>query len=190
MRLARLVTWGCALGVPATLFMDVGSSAVRAAGLTRGLPPAAMGRWFGYMGHGSFAHTDVLAATPLPGELGIALVAHYCIGSALAAGYLLVSRRAGSTSPRARAGLAVAYGTATSLISLFVMYPAMGYGLFGRAAPGELRLFSTSLINHVLFGIGLALSSFLLRRRIDSALAVHSPVASSALSGGRADPSS
>jgi hypothetical protein len=35
------------------------------------------------------------------------------------------------------------------------MFPAFGFGLLGLRGPPELRLFTTSLINHLFYGFGL-----------------------------------
>ena len=35
------------------------------------------------------------------------------------------------------------------------MFPALGFGLFGLRGPSELRLLSTSVVNHLFYGFGL-----------------------------------
>jgi len=46
------------------------------------------------------------------------------------------------------------------------MFPAMGFGLFGFRGPTELRLLSTALVNHLFFGVGLALAAILVFPRL------------------------
>jgi hypothetical protein len=42
------------------------------------------------------------------------------------------------------------------------MFPAMGFGLLGLRGPRELRLLRTAIVNHALFGLGLALAASLI----------------------------
>ena len=51
--------------------------------------------------------------------------------------------------------VAVGYGLATCVFPWFLVFPALGFGLFGRKGPPELRLFTSSLMNHLFYGFGL-----------------------------------
>jgi hypothetical protein len=42
------------------------------------------------------------------------------------------------------------------------MFPAFGFGVFGRKGPPGLKLFTTSLINHLFYGLGLCWAANLL----------------------------
>lgn len=148
-------------GVVGTLFMDVGAIVLRRAGLTRGVEPAQLARWFGWLLHGRFAHEDIRAAPDINFPLPAAVLVHYGIGIALASLFWFVLRAVGEERSWTPV-LGVPYGVATSLFAWFVMFPAMGFGLFGNAAP-ELLLFRSSLVNHLLYGVGLALAARFLR---------------------------
>jgi hypothetical protein len=50
---------------------------------------------------------------------------------------------------------ALAYGLATCVFPWFLVFPALGFGLFGRKGPPELKLFTSSLMNHLFYGFGL-----------------------------------
>jgi hypothetical protein len=91
---------GVLIGALATLFMDVlnlAGSRTGAVGLFR---PAFLGRWVGHMFRGTFTHSDIRAAPPIRWELALGELAHYSIGGALGAFYLLLSEASG-VSPRA-----------------------------------------------------------------------------------------
>ena len=71
------------------------------------------------------------------GELWLGLAAHYFTGITLTLAYLEAARRSGR-----RPGLAAgtAYGLATAVLPLLLMYPSMGYGLGGRRSGDARRL--------------------------------------------------
>ncbi len=50
----------------------------------------------------------------------------------------------------------------TNLLPWLILFPAMGFGWFGGAAPPELQLPRTSVVNHAVFGVGIAWSTRLL----------------------------
>ena len=41
------------------------------------------------------------------------------------------------------------------IIPWFLVFPALGFGLFGLKGPPELKLFTTSFLNHLAYGFGL-----------------------------------
>lgn len=50
---------------------------------------------------------------------------------------------------------AIGFGVATCVFPWFLVYPALGFGSFGRNGPPELKLFRTSVVNHFFYGLGL-----------------------------------
>jgi hypothetical protein len=56
--------------------------------------------------------------------------------------------------------LALGFGTLTNLLPWLWMFPSMGFGAFGHLAPAELMLLRSSFVNHIIFGAGLALSTY------------------------------
>jgi hypothetical protein len=113
-----------------------------------------IGRWIGYLLRGKFRHTDILQTPPLRGELLLGLAAHYLIGIGLTLVYLglLVAAHA-----RPTAFNAILYGTATTVLPWFLMFPSQGMGWLGRHAPGDAHLACASLFNHIIFGLGITL---------------------------------
>ena len=58
---------------------------------------------------------------------------------------------------------AILYGTATTVLPWFLMFPSQGMGWLGRDAPSDVHLTRISLFNHVIFGLGIALWMAVLR---------------------------
>lgn len=147
-----IVLAACA-GVAATVTMDVLGSISRKLGLTAGASGRWVGRWYLGMLRGRFAHTDIAAIPEQAGEKQAALIGHYVIGVVLAVFYVV-----GAGWLDVSPGLlvvAIAYGLATCVFPLFLVYPALGFGPLGLRAPAGLRPITTSLMNHLFYGFGL-----------------------------------
>ncbi|MCW8985742.1 MAG: DUF2938 domain-containing protein [Thermoanaerobaculales bacterium] len=147
------IVFGVCVGVAATVTMDVLGSASRRIGLTAGAKGQWVGRWYLGIARGQFVHSNISAAAEQAGENRAALVGHYAIGIALAVFYVVGAGWLG-ISPGAFL-VALGYGLATCVFPCFLVYPALGFGLFGFRGPPELKLFTTSLMNHLYYGFGL-----------------------------------
>jgi uncharacterized membrane protein YagU involved in acid resistance len=156
--MSALLKKALVVGVGATLVMDVGAALFRALGVTAGTPPHLFAKWLSYIARGQLVHADIAASPDVPTALPAALAVHYAIGIVLSIGWLAVSRRWLLAGAR-RWAAALAYGLGTIVFAWFLMFPAMGFGPFGANGPEELLLWRTSTINHLLYGLGLALSS-------------------------------
>ena len=151
-------------GILATLAMDVGGGLLRALHLTQGLPPHLIGRWFVTLVREPKVVTTIADVPAVPGELAFALAGHYCIGIALTVAFLATLAATGRRGERRFAFVAaLVFGLLTNLLPWLWMFPAMGYGRFGRAAPAEWALTTTSFMNHLVFAIGLACATRWLR---------------------------
>ena len=156
---------GAAVGVAATVTMDV--AMVAAAKLAAGAfaseknSPEAIGRWAAGLCRGRWRSEDVSAEPPVRGELWLGLAAHYLTGVVLTEAYLAALRRSGL---RPGVAGATAYGIATSVLPLLLMYPSMGYGCWGRRSSDVRRLVSSMLLGHAAFGAGIGLWAAATRR--------------------------
>jgi hypothetical protein len=145
-------------GLLATLTMDVGSTLVRKTGFTAGLEPKLIGRWFASIARGVPIDRTILDVPPLPGELPFAAAGHYLIGIGLTLTlWMLLSVAALRPSAGGGAALGLGFGLITNVLPWLVMFPAMGFGFLGESGPPDLLLFRSSLVNHAIFGVGLAL---------------------------------
>jgi hypothetical protein len=151
--IAETVVYGFCVGVAATVTMDVLSSLGRKTGLVVGAKGIWVGRWYLGIAKGRFVHSNIAVAPEQPGEKRAALVGHYLIGIALAIFYVAGTGWLG-ISPGTFL-VAVGYGVATTVFPWFLVYPALGFGVFGRTGPPELKPFTSSLVNHVFYGFGL-----------------------------------
>ena len=148
------------IGALATITMDLLSMAALKLRLIAFLPPRLTGRWFGLMAQGHFVHSDIAQAPPISHEMAIALPMHYAIGITLGIVYLLASAtleiRPGSLTT------ALSFALGTNFLPWLVMFPAMSYGWFGTHGPPGTRLFTSSLVTHCFYGIGLWLGTSIL----------------------------
>ena len=155
------MVFGVCVGVAATVTMDVLGSASRRVGLAAGAKGQWVGRWYLGIARGKFVHSNIAASPEQAGEKRAALVGHYAIGIALAVLYVVGAGWLG-VSPGGFL-VALGYGFATSVFPWFLVFPALGFGVFGRRGPPELRLFTSSLMNHLFYGFGLWWISKVLR---------------------------
>ena len=148
-----LLMFGVLVGVAATVTMDVLGSIARRVGLAAGAKGQWVGRWYLGIARGKLVHADIAAAPELAGEKQAALVGHYVIGIVLAVFYV-VGAGLLDVSPGGFL-VAIGYGLATCVFPWFLVFPALGFGVFGLKGPPELRLFTSSVMNHLFYGLGL-----------------------------------
>jgi hypothetical protein len=149
---------GIPAGMLATATMDV--AMVAAAELGGGafdsdrVGPGMIGRWAAYLTRGRWRHDDIRLEPPIRGELALGMVTHYATGIVLTQVFVEL---AGATHRRPNLAAATAYGVATSVFPLLVMFPSMGYGFFGLRSREAARLNRIMLLGHVAFGLGIGL---------------------------------
>ena len=140
------------IGVLSTLSMDLLTGVAVRLRLVAPLPPNLVGRWFASVARVQPFHTDIARAAPVNYELLIALLGHYAIGTVLATLFVWGTGAVGWTRSL---GVALTFGVGTCVLPWLLMFPAMGYGVFGLHGPDGTRLFVSSLVSHALFGLGL-----------------------------------
>lgn len=150
---SEMILFGILAGIAATATMDVLAIALGKLGLIAGAKGIWVGRWYLGMLRGRFVHADIAAAPSQPGEKQAALAGHYVIGVVLAVLYVIGSAWL-SLSPDGFL-LALGYGFATTVFPWFLVMPCLGFGAFGMTGPPELKLFRSSLVNHLSYGFGL-----------------------------------
>jgi hypothetical protein len=153
------IGWMAAVGIGATLVMDLWALIQRRLFGIAALDYALVGRWLGHMRHGRFRHDSIVAAQPVPGEKAIGWMTHYAIGVAFA-GLLLAAGGNGwvrDPSP----WLALGVGLLTVAAPYLVMQPAMGFGVAASRLPNPWTARGRSLLNHLVFGAGLYLAALL-----------------------------
>lgn len=153
------VVWVVLVGIGATAVMDVWSQILKRLGVPT-LDYALVGRWAGHLARGKFAHAGIGQAAAIPGERLLGWSMHYAIGIAFAALLVAVQGVGWLRNPAFMPALAV--GTATVVVPLFVMQPAMGARFMASRTPTPLKNCLRSLATHAVFGAGLYLSAALI----------------------------
>jgi len=151
------------MGIFATFFMDllakflVKSKIVRAT-----IEPYIPGRWILYMIRGKFIHEDIHQTPALKNEKPAALISHYLIGIVLMGIYLFLEL----TEPAIRDQLwmPLIFGVATVLLPWLWLYPSIGIGIFARKTNKKSDYIILSSINHLNYGIGMAIWIVLFRQ--------------------------
>jgi hypothetical protein len=149
---------GIPAGVLATVTMDVAMVAASSLGgkafTSDRLGPEMIGRWAAGLARGRWQNSDISREPAQRGELALGLATHYVTGVVLTQAFLLLPRRA-NRPPGFLPG--TAFGIATSVLPLLVMFPSMGYGWFGLRTGDAARLNRIMLLGHVAFGVGIGL---------------------------------
>ena len=151
----NLLISSLALGVFSTLLMDLSNFLAKRYHIHPGGSYALIGRWVGGFFRGQFTYSNILQTSHRKNEVLIGLVAHYLIGITLALIYLVTLSSLGLNPGNFL--LALGFGLLTNILPWFVMFPAFGFGVLARKGPPGNRLLKTSFLNHLSFGIALAL---------------------------------
>lgn len=163
----ELLIGAVVVGLGATLVMDLWTVFLKRA-FDIPLPNYCfVGRWLRHMIDGVFKHPSIAAAAQKPAECTIGWIAHYTIGVlfALALGALATPQWLQSPTLMP----ALIFGIVTVGMPLFIMHPSFGLGLAASKAPNPMQARLRSLMNHVVFGVGLYVSALV----VSSIVEVH-----------------
>jgi hypothetical protein len=142
-----------AIGVGATLLMDLWNLFLKRTFTIPSLSYCLLGRWFRHMLGGTLRHASISAAPRKRYECTVGWMAHYSIGVGLA--LVFVGLTSGDWLARPTVLPALLYGIATVVFPFFIMQPSFGLGIAASrtAHPTQARL--KSLATHIVFGVGL-----------------------------------
>ncbi|MGZ3774397.1 MAG: DUF2938 family protein [Bdellovibrio sp.] len=146
---------GALAGLFSTVLMDVVSSYSKRKGWTHGISANALGGWILGIFSGRLKYETAHASPTLAYEIKIGFISHYSIGVALGGFYAFYLDKLDILSKAPQ--FALIFGFVTNVFPWFILFPALGYGYFGLKGPKELKLFRTSLLNHLIYGMGLFL---------------------------------
>jgi hypothetical protein len=163
---ADYIPYAIAIGIGATVLMDLWNLFLKG---TLGVPSlnlCFLGRWLRHMPR-TFRHASIAAAPPKRFECTVGWIAHYSIGVVLALG--LVALTSGRWLARPTLPVALIYGIGTVVLPLFILQPSLGLGIASSRTPKPVRARLKSLATHIVFGVGLYLGalgvSYMLRAR-------------------------
>jgi hypothetical protein len=156
-----IVRYAIAIGVGATLVMDLWMSVRKRLFGIPALDYALVGRWFAYLPRGKFRHAPIAASPPVPGERVLGLLAHYASGMVFAGLLLAVFGIHWIGQPTLGPALIVGIGSVAA--PFLLMQPGMGMGIAARLAtrPALARL--NSLVTHAVFGVGLSAAGWMVK---------------------------
>jgi Protein of unknown function (DUF2938) len=150
---ATFLLGAVAVGLGATLFMDLWALLLKRAFGTPLANYCLVGRWFRHMPEGTFVHTSIANSSQKRFECAVGWIAHYIIGVIYAV--VLVALVSGNWLARPTFLPALLFGVGTVLVPFLIMQPSFGLGIAASRAPSPTQARLKSLMAHVAFGVGL-----------------------------------
>jgi hypothetical protein len=141
-------------GVLGTISMDLLNHAFSRSGHIMKIDVTTIGRMAAGWANGRLFYSSPNELKSISNEKIYRYIAHYIIGVSLVLPFILWWKFyiGGPVSPL----WTLVYGLATTVASLFFVYPAMGLGFLGMRSPQGIRAPLSSIANHTFYGIGLA----------------------------------
>ena len=129
-----LIVTGIVAGLLGTLVMDFLNHLFARLGILLKIDVRMIGRMFAGWADGRFRYSHPSEMQQVPNEKLYGYITHYAIGVGLAIPFVLgwAIFVGGPLSPV----WALIYGVATTVASVFFVYPSMGMGLFGCVSAG------------------------------------------------------
>ncbi|MEP6688377.1 MAG: DUF2938 domain-containing protein [Gemmatimonadales bacterium] len=154
---ANQIVFAIAMGLGATLAIDLWNSFLKRTFRVPSLSYCLLGRWFRHMLGGTLRHASIAAASPKPRECLVGWMGHYTIGVVLALVFVVFA--SGDWLARPTVLPALLYGIGTVVFPFFVMQPSFGLGIAASKTPNPTQARLKSIATHTVFGVGLYLSA-------------------------------
>jgi hypothetical protein len=153
----RTILGAVAIGLGASLLMDLWNLFLKRAFGIPSLNYCLLGRWIAHMRQGTFRHASIAAAPPKPLECPLGWTAHYSIGVMLALTFVVLASRDWLVRPTLLPALL--FGVGSVVFPFFVLQPSIGLGIAASRTPSPWRARLKSLMTHTVFGVGLYVSA-------------------------------
>jgi DUF2938 family protein len=150
---ANVVLGTIAIGIGATLVMDLWNLFLKRTFSIPSLNYCLLGRWLRHMPEGLLRHASITAAPQKPHECAVGWVAHYTIGVVFAV--VLVVFTSGDWLARPTVLPALLFGIGTVVFPFFILQPSFGFGIAASRTPNPAQARLKSLATHTVFGLGL-----------------------------------
>jgi uncharacterized membrane protein YagU involved in acid resistance len=150
---AHEVLGAIAVGVGATLVMDLWNLLLQRMFGIPSLNYCLLGRWLRHMTEGRFRHASITAAPQKPLECTVGWIAHYTIGVVLAVAFVALA--SGEWLARPTLLPALLYGIGTVVFPFFLLQPSFGLGIAASRTPSPTQARLKSLVTHTVFGVAL-----------------------------------
>ena len=149
------------IGIGATLILDIWNYLLGLFNI-KSLDYRFVGRWIGNFVNGKFYHSNIMTTSPVQNELFIGWTAHYLIGISFSFVLIMVFGNGWLEKPLLVPAILI--GLATVIAPLFIMQPALGFGIASSNLPNPIIRVLKSIITHLVFGTGLYLSALLVNK--------------------------
>jgi len=147
------------IGLGATLTTDLWALFLKRVFKMNSPDYCLVGRWLRTMPEGTFKHSNIASAPTKSAECTVGWIAHYIIGVLFAMTFVLFAGKGWLQHPTLIP--AILFGVVTVLAPFFIMQPSFGLGLAASKTPNPAQARLRSLMNHIMFGIGLYLCGLL-----------------------------
>lgn len=155
---ADYILGAIAIGIGATLLMDLWNLFLKRAFSIPSLNYCLLGRWLRHMPAGTFRHTSIVAAPQKPFECAVGWIGHYTIGVVFALVFVVLA--SGDWLARPTLLPALLYGIGTVVFPFFILQPSLGLGIAASNTPKPTQARLKSLATHTVFGVGLYVCAF------------------------------
>lgn len=149
------------IGIGATIVLDIWNYILALFGI-KSLDYRFVGRWIGNFINGKFYHSNIMMTLPVQNELVIGWTAHYLIGISFS--FLLIIAFGNEWLEKPLLVPAIIIGMITIIAPLFIMQPALGFGIASSNLPNPIVRVLKSIITHLVYGTGLYLSALLVNK--------------------------
>ncbi len=152
----EFIVLGVAAGISGTIIMDLLNNLFSRTGAISKIDMNMIGRMAAGWAEGKFFYSNPGEMKQVSKEKLYGYLTHYSIGIGLALIFIIGWEIivGGYPSPV----WILLYGIATTVASVFFVYPCMGYGILGLRSPEGIKSTFSSLANHLFFGIGMAVA--------------------------------
>ncbi|HKS55407.1 MAG TPA: DUF2938 domain-containing protein [Steroidobacteraceae bacterium] len=157
--LAEFILRAVAIGVGATVVMDLWAVLLQRLFSVQPSNWAMVGRWVGHFSHGQFRHDRIADAASIRGERALGWMVHYLTGITYGALLLGICGLAWARRPTLLPPLVLSL--VALLAPFFLLQPGMGLGVAGARTPDPNATRLRSVLNHTVFGLGLYVSALL-----------------------------
>ena len=158
---AKYVLGAIAIGIGATLVMDLWNLLLKRTFGIASLNYCLLGRWLRHMPAGTFRHSSITAAERKPFECTLGWIAHYSIGVTFALVFVVFV--SGDWVARPTLLPALLYGIGTVVFPFFIMQPSLGLGIAASRTPKPTQARLKSLATHTVFGVALYMCALVTR---------------------------
>lgn len=157
----ELLLKGVAIGIGATVLMDVWAVVLWKV-FRQGRPNwAPVGRWFWHLKNGTVFHDDIGKAEPYAGELALGWIGHYAVGILYGVILALVMGAGWFAAPTFLPAWIL--GIVTVGAGWFLLQPGLGIGVAASKLPNANTVRALNLVAHTVFALGLYGTALLLR---------------------------